>query len=103
MCGLRKPMAGERRRIGGAARLLAEDDPLAREALHENRCLIPELVTKRNLAIGLIIIGVVVFVLGYLRSDPRFARPSTRPYAYISIMAIGAICMIGGGLLWRDR
>jgi hypothetical protein len=60
-------------------------------------------VTKRNLALCLILAGAVVFVLGYSRSDPRFARPSNRPYAYISIMAVGAICMIGGGLLWRDR
>lgn len=60
-------------------------------------------MTKRNSAICLIVIGVAVFVLGYLRSDPRFARQSNRPYAYISIMAVGAILLIGGGLLWRDR
>jgi uncharacterized membrane protein YidH (DUF202 family) len=60
-------------------------------------------VTKRNLALCLILIGGVVFVVGYLRSDRRFTRLSNRPYAYISIMAVGAILMIGGGLLWRDR
>jgi hypothetical protein len=57
----------------------------------------------RNLALCLILAGVAVFVLGYLRSDRRFIHLSNRPYAYISIMAVGAILAIGGGLLWRDR
>ena len=91
-------MAGERRRIRVAARPVAENDPLAR-----GQVLIPLTVTKRNVALCLIVTGLVVFGLGYRQSDPRFARPSNRPYAYVSIMAVGAILAIGGGLLWRDR
>jgi NADH:ubiquinone oxidoreductase subunit 5 (subunit L)/multisubunit Na+/H+ antiporter MnhA subunit len=60
-------------------------------------------VTNRNLAVLLIALGIGIFSLGYVRSDPHVARRSNRPYAYISIMAVGAILIIGGGLLWRDR
>jgi hypothetical protein len=48
----------------------------------------------------LIAAGVAVSLVGYVR--PAFIGQGGRPYAYISVMAVGAMLVIVGVLLWRD-
>lgn len=57
-------------------------------------------VAKRDLAACLIISGIGVLIVGYL--EPSLIGHGSRPYAYISVMAVGAMMVIGGALLWRD-
>jgi hypothetical protein len=58
-------------------------------------------VAKRDSAACLIIVGIAVLVAGYL--DPSWIGRGSRPYAYISVMAVGAMMVIAGALLWTDR
>ena len=47
-------------------------------------------------------LGVIgVLAMGYI--DPPLIGRGARPYAYVSVMAVGAMLIIAGGLLWRDR
>lgn len=57
-------------------------------------------VPKRDFAACLIIVGIGVLIIGYL--EPSLVGRGSRPYAYISVMAVGAMMVIGGALLWRD-
>jgi hypothetical protein len=45
--------------------------------------------------------GIGVVAMGY--AEPTIIGGGTRPYAYVSVMAVGAILIIAGALLWRDR
>jgi hypothetical protein len=53
------------------------------------------------MSVTVIIVGVLVMVAGY--TNPTFIGSGTRPYAYLSVMAIGAMLIVFGTLLWRDR
>jgi hypothetical protein len=57
-------------------------------------------VPKRDSAACLIILGIGVLVVGYL--EPSLIGRGSRPYAYISVMAVGAMMLIAGALLWTD-
>jgi hypothetical protein len=57
-------------------------------------------VAKRDSAACLIIAGIGVLVVGYL--EPSLIGRGSRPYAYISVMAVGAMMLIAGALLWTD-
>jgi hypothetical protein len=57
-------------------------------------------VRKRGLAIVLILVGVAVATIGY--AEPTLIGQGARPYAYISVMAVGAMCAIAGAMLYRD-
>jgi hypothetical protein len=54
-------------------------------------------VAKRDSAACLIIVGIAILVVGYL--DPFLIGRGSRPYAYISVMAVGAMMVIAGALL----
>jgi hypothetical protein len=56
---------------------------------------------RGRLAIGLAVVGAGVFAGGYL--NPTMIGSGARPYAYISVMAIGAILIIASVLFWRER
>jgi hypothetical protein len=46
------------------------------------------------------VIGIGVLTIGYL--DPSSIGHGSRPYAPISVMAMGAMMLIAGALLWSD-
>jgi len=50
---------------------------------------------------ALLLGGIGVVATGY--TEPTIIGRGTRPYAYVSVMAVGAILVILGALLWRDR
>jgi len=54
----------------------------------------------RDFAVCLIIVGIGVVVIGYV--ERPFISHGGRPYAYISVMAAGAMMMIAGALFWKD-
>jgi hypothetical protein len=58
-------------------------------------------VAKSLLPSVLIVGGLSLGAIGYF--TPTFVGGGARPYAYISVMAIGAMAAIFGALLWRDR
>jgi hypothetical protein len=47
------------------------------------------------------VIGVGVIGIGY--AEPTLVGQGARPYAYVSVMAVGAMLAIFGALMWRDR
>ncbi len=49
----------------------------------------------------LIVAGIGVMAIGYI--EPTIIGRGARPYAYVSVMAVGAMLIIAGTLLWRDR
>ena len=55
----------------------------------------------KTLAPFLMVGGIGLSVVGY--AYPALVGHGSRPYAYISVMAFGAMVMIAGALLWRDR
>jgi hypothetical protein len=44
--------------------------------------------------------GAAVSTLGY--AEPNLIGAGARPYAYISVMGVGAMIAIAGALLWSD-
>ena len=57
-------------------------------------------MSKRIGAGGLLFGGLAVCIFGYAK--PTLIGGGVRPYAYLSVMAVGAMLMIVGVLLWRD-
>lgn len=55
---------------------------------------------NRGRARLLMLFGTAVCVLGY--AEPNIIGGGARPYAYISVMGVGAILVIAGALLWSD-
>ena len=53
------------------------------------------------MALALVVVGAGIMVIGY--SEPAMIGSGARPYAYVSVMAIGAMLTIVGVLMWRDR
>ena len=49
----------------------------------------------------LVLIGIGLMAIGYI--EPTIIGRGTRPYAYISVMAVGAMFTIAGTLMWKDR
>jgi hypothetical protein len=45
--------------------------------------------------------GIGVSVIGY--TQPTIVGGGARPYAYLSVVAVGAMLTIVGVLMWRDR
>jgi hypothetical protein len=58
-------------------------------------------MARRWVALALTVIGIGIMAIGY--TDPRLILDGTRPYAYISVMAVGAMFTIFGSLIGRDR
>jgi hypothetical protein len=48
----------------------------------------------------LVAAGIGAIVIGYV--EPSLVGRGARPYAYLSVMAVGAMLVIGGVMLWRD-
>jgi hypothetical protein len=46
------------------------------------------------------VVGIGVLLAAYLQ--PSFIGGGSRPYAFISVMAVGAMMVIAGVLLWTD-
>lgn len=57
-------------------------------------------MTRGWLALTLILGGSGLIAIGC--AVPAI-RQGSRPYAYVSVMAVGSILAIFGVLLWRDR
>jgi hypothetical protein len=57
-------------------------------------------VGKQRLGAALVIGGIGTAVLGY--AHPTLIGQGARPYAYLSVIAVGAMLIIGGVMLWRD-
>jgi hypothetical protein len=49
----------------------------------------------------LLLSGIGVVAIG--STEPTIIGCGARPYAYVSAMAVGAMLIIAGALLWRDR
>jgi hypothetical protein len=45
--------------------------------------------------------GIGMVTIGY--AEPTIIGRGARPYAYVSVMAVGGMLIIAGGLLRRDR
>ena len=57
-------------------------------------------MSKRVGAGALLLGGLAVCILGY--TEPTLIGGGSRPYAYLSVMAVGAIFIFVSLLLWRD-
>jgi hypothetical protein len=53
------------------------------------------------LVLALMVGGIAVMVIGYIEST--LIGGGARPYAYLSVMAIGAMLTVFGALMFRDR
>jgi hypothetical protein len=58
-------------------------------------------VARAYLGWTLALIGIGLIAIGYI--EPTIIGGGARPYAYISVMAVGAMFTIAGALIWRDR
>jgi hypothetical protein len=58
-------------------------------------------MTRAWLAVTLMLGGIGVMVIGY--TDPTLIGRGARPYAYLSVIAIGAMLTIFGGLASFSR
>jgi hypothetical protein len=58
-------------------------------------------MARHWLALTLMLGGIGVMAIGY--TEPTLIGHGARPYAYLSVMAIGAMLTIFGALMWRDR
>ena len=54
------------------------------------------------MATTLIVGGIGVMAIGYNTEPPIIGR-GARPYAYLSVMAVGMMLIIVGALLWKGR
>ena len=57
-------------------------------------------MSRRRLAAGLMLIGLAVGIVGY--AERSLVGGGARPYAYVSVLAVGAMMVLWGLLLWRD-
>jgi hypothetical protein len=58
-------------------------------------------VARACLCWTLVLIGVGLIVTGYI--ERTIIGGGTRPYAYISVIALGAVFTLAGAFMWRDR
>ena len=48
-----------------------------------------------------VLLGIGLIAIGYI--EPTIIGGGARPYAHISVIAVGAMFTIVGALMWRDR
>ena len=58
-------------------------------------------MARARLGWALMLGGIGMVVIGF--AEPAIIGRGARPYAYVSVMALGAMLIIVGALLWRDR